>query len=145
MIFEKKGKLSPHSIGHYHIMRRIGRVEYELDIPTSLASFHPIMHLSMLKKCDVDHSLVLTFEYIFVKYYLFYEEQPIVILNLQVLKLRSKEIALVKVLWLYQKVEEATWEGDNDMCARYPSHFKSMDDHMEGIDFNLLVLVFVML
>ena len=68
-----------------------------------------------------------------------YEEEPVDILDCQVRKLGSKEITLVKVLWKNQKVEEATWESENDMRARYPSIFETVDDDMEGTNLILLV------
>lgn len=61
-----------------------------------------------------------------------YEDEPIEILDRQGRKLRSKEIASVKVLWRNQKVEEATWESKDDMRIRYPNLFASMEDEIEG-------------
>ena len=52
-----------------------------------------------------------------------YEEEPIAILDRQVRKLRSKEIASVKVQWKHRPVEEATWETESDMRSRYPQLF----------------------
>lgn len=50
MRFRKKGKLSPRYIGPYQILRRVGAVAYELELPASLGSVHPVFHVSMLKK-----------------------------------------------------------------------------------------------
>ncbi|WMV08552.1 hypothetical protein MTR67_001937 [Solanum verrucosum] len=50
---------------------------------------------------------------------------PIQILDRQVRKLRTKEVASIKVLWRNQFVEEATWEAGEDMKKRYPHHFPS--------------------
>ncbi|WMV50993.1 hypothetical protein MTR67_044378 [Solanum verrucosum] len=47
------------------------------------------------------------------------------ILDRQVHKLRTKEIASVKVLCRNQFVEEATWEAGKDMKKRYPHLFES--------------------
>ncbi|XP_070007805.1 uncharacterized protein [Nicotiana sylvestris] len=38
-------------------------------------------------------------------------------------QLRSKKISVVKVQWMGQAVEEATWESDEDMQSRYPRLF----------------------
>ncbi|KAF3633574.1 hypothetical protein FXO37_26962 [Capsicum annuum] len=118
MQFGKKGKLSPHYIGPYYILRRIGGVAYELNLPASLASVHSVFHVSILKKCIGDHSLVFPIEEINVKDFLSYEEEPIAILDPQVRKLRSNEIASIKVMWRNQKAEKATWESEEDMCVR---------------------------
>ncbi|WMV37311.1 hypothetical protein MTR67_030696 [Solanum verrucosum] len=47
------------------------------------------------------------------------------ILDGQVRKLRTKEVASVKVIWRKQFVEEATWEAEEDMNKRYPHLFES--------------------
>ena len=49
--FVKKGKLSPHYVGPNVILQRMGKVAYELKLPSELSSVHPIFHISMLKKC----------------------------------------------------------------------------------------------
>ncbi|WMV37844.1 hypothetical protein MTR67_031229 [Solanum verrucosum] len=43
----------------------------------------------------------------------------------KVRNLRTKEVALVKVLWRNQFVQEATWEAEEDMKKRYPHLFES--------------------
>ena len=45
------------------------------------------------------------------------------ILDRQDKMLRNKIIPLVKVLWKNHKIEEATWEREDDMKARYPKLF----------------------
>ena len=51
MRFGRKVKLSPRYVGPYEILQRVGEVAYELELPTELASVHPVFHVSMLKKC----------------------------------------------------------------------------------------------
>ncbi|KAF3659410.1 putative Retrotransposon protein [Capsicum annuum] len=132
MRFRKKEKLSPHYIGPYQIMQRIGGVADELGLLISLASVHPVFHVSILRKCIGDHSLVVPVEEINVKVSLSYRENPIAILDRQVQKLRSKEIDSVKVLWKNQKAEEMTWESEDDMRTRYLTLFEIMDGDVEG-------------
>ncbi|WMV18082.1 hypothetical protein MTR67_011467 [Solanum verrucosum] len=109
MRFGKKGKLSPRYIGPYHIAKRIGNIAYELELPQELAAVHPVFHVSMLKKCMSDPSLIIPTENIGIKDSLSYEEITVQILDHQVRKLRTKEVASIKVLWRNQFVEEATW------------------------------------
>ncbi|WMV47156.1 hypothetical protein MTR67_040541 [Solanum verrucosum] len=101
MRFGKKGKLSPRYIGPYRIVKRVGNVAYELE----LAAVHPVFHISMLKKCIGDPSLILPTESIRIKDNLSYEEIPVQILDRQVRRLRTKDVASVKVLWRNQFVE----------------------------------------
>ncbi|WMV41020.1 hypothetical protein MTR67_034405 [Solanum verrucosum] len=99
MRFGKKVKLSLRYIGSYRISKRVGNVAYELELPQELAAVHLIFHVSMLKKCMGDPSLIIPTEDIGIKDSLSYEENPVQILNRQVRKLRIKEVASVKVLW----------------------------------------------
>ncbi|WMV53894.1 hypothetical protein MTR67_047279 [Solanum verrucosum] len=57
---------------------------------------------------------------------------PVQILDRQVRKLRTKEVASVKVLWMNQFVEEATWEADEDMKKRYPHLFETGENADQG-------------
>ena len=77
MRFGKKGKLSPRYIGPYRIVKRIGIVDYELELPQELAAVHPVFHVSMLKKCMGDPSLIIPTEDIGITDRLYYEEIPI--------------------------------------------------------------------
>ncbi|KAK4707065.1 hypothetical protein R3W88_033363 [Solanum pinnatisectum] len=99
MRFGKKGKLSPHFEGQYQIVRYVGKVAYELDLPNELASVHPIFHVSIFKKCVGDPTSIVPLEGLEVKENLSYEEVPIEILDRQVKKLGNKEVASMKVLW----------------------------------------------
>ena len=47
MRFGRKGKLSPRYIGPYKILKKVGSVAYELDLPNDLAKVHPVFHVSM--------------------------------------------------------------------------------------------------
>ncbi|KAH0784240.1 hypothetical protein KY290_003838 [Solanum tuberosum] len=76
MRFGKKGKLSP-----YEILRYVGEVAYELDLPNELALVHPVFHVSMLKKCIGDQSTIVPLEGLEIKENLAYEEVPVEILD----------------------------------------------------------------
>ncbi|XP_059287700.1 uncharacterized protein LOC132040996 [Lycium ferocissimum] len=123
MRFGKKGKLSPRYIGPYEIVRKVGQVAYELDLPPDLESVHPVFHVSMLRKCIGDPSRVVPVDDVQVTEQLSYEEVPIAILDRQVWRLRTKDVASVKVLWRNNNREEMTWEAEEDMKFRYPHLF----------------------
>ena len=50
MRFGKKVKLSSRYIRPYKIIRTMGKVAYELELPSELGSVHPVFHVSMLCK-----------------------------------------------------------------------------------------------
>ena len=52
-----------------------------------------------------------------------YEEEPVAILDREVRKFRSREIASIKVQWKNRPIEEATWEKEVDMREKYPHLF----------------------
>ncbi|WMV40992.1 hypothetical protein MTR67_034377 [Solanum verrucosum] len=52
MIFGKKGKLSPRYVGSYRILKSIGKVAYELELPADLAAVYPVFHISSHEQMD---------------------------------------------------------------------------------------------
>ncbi|XP_070013156.1 uncharacterized protein [Nicotiana sylvestris] len=131
MRFGKKGKLIPRYIRPYQIVQRIGRVDYKLDLPPEFYAIHPVFHVSMLHKFLSDPSCIRPIDDIQVTEDLSYEEILVAILDRQICKLRTKELASVKVLWRNNNVEEMTWEADEDMKSRYPHLFESSGDMLE--------------
>ncbi|WMV33577.1 hypothetical protein MTR67_026962, partial [Solanum verrucosum] len=105
---------------------------YELELPQELAAIHPVFYISMLKKCMGDPLLIIRTKNIGIKDNLSYEEVPIQILDRQVRKLRTNEVASVKVIWRNQFVEESTWEAKEDMKKRYPHLFESGEIPNQG-------------
>ncbi|WMV08796.1 hypothetical protein MTR67_002181 [Solanum verrucosum] len=120
MRFGKKGKLSPRRVGSYQILSQISKVAYELDLPNDLASVHTVLNVSLLNKCVGDRTYIVPLEGLGVRVIFSYEEVSIEILDWQVKMLRNKDVASLKVLWMNQLVEGATWEAEADMISHYP-------------------------
>nr|GEV79817.1 reverse transcriptase domain-containing protein [Tanacetum cinerariifolium] len=57
--FGKRGKLSLRYIGPFKILERIGPVAYKLELPRELQGIHDTFHVSNLKKCLSDESLII--------------------------------------------------------------------------------------
>ncbi|XP_075091760.1 uncharacterized protein LOC142171934 [Nicotiana tabacum] len=113
--FGRKGKLSPRYIVPYPILERIGLVAYRLALPPELSFVHPVFHVSMLRQYFHDLSHVLDRQEIEVDDTLTYEEVPIAIADRQVHRLRTKDVASVKVIWSNHSAEKATWELEEVM------------------------------
>ena len=58
----KKGKINPRYVGPYKILKRVGKVAYELELPAELAAVHPVFHISLLKKCVGDPTSIVPLE-----------------------------------------------------------------------------------
>jgi len=108
MRFRKKGKLSIRFIGPFEILSHVGEVAYKLALPPSLSVAHPVYHVSMLWKYVPDESHVLSLDSIELGPNILFEGEPIAILDRQVQKLRTKEIASMKVNWNHHSVGEDT-------------------------------------
>ncbi|XP_069149483.1 uncharacterized protein [Solanum lycopersicum] len=111
MRFGRKEKSSLRHVGPYEILQSVCEVAYELALPAELASINPTSILP-LEDLGVDEDLS-------------YVEVPAEILDIQVKRLRNKEIATVKVLRGNHLVEGAMWEADADMRSRCPHLFSS--------------------
>ena len=121
--FGKKGKLSPRYIGPFEILKKVGRVAYELALPPQMQHIHNVFHISMLRKYNADASHVIEYEPLEIQPDLSYVEQPVEILDRKEKALRNKIVPLVKVLWRNPRVEEATWELESEMLNKYPHLF----------------------
>ena len=108
MRFGKRGKLSPRYIGPFEVLKRVGEVAYELALPPGLSGVHLVFHVSMLKRYHGDGNYIICWASVLLDENLSYEEEPVGILDREVLKLRSREIASIKVQWKNRPVEEAT-------------------------------------
>ncbi|XP_069144375.1 uncharacterized protein [Solanum lycopersicum] len=123
MRFGRKGKLSLRYFWPYHIVRRIGKVAYELDRPSDLEAVHPFFHVSMLRICISDPYRVFPVDDVQVTEELSYEEKPVAILDCRVRRLCTKDVASLKVLWQNNNREEMTWEAEDEMKNKYPYLF----------------------
>ncbi|XP_069145980.1 uncharacterized protein [Solanum lycopersicum] len=124
MRFGRRGKLSPRYIGPFEILRTVGEVAYELALPPAFSSIHPVFHVSMLRRYIPDESHVLQYDAIKLDDHLTFVEEPVAILAIDVRKLRSRAIPIVKVRWRHRSVEEATWETEQEMREQFPGLFE---------------------
>ena len=83
-------------------------MSYELALPPRLSGVHPVFHVSMLKRYHGDENYIIRWDSVLLDENLSYEEEPVAILDREVRKLSSGEIASIKVQWKNRPVEEVT-------------------------------------
>ncbi|KAD7117078.1 hypothetical protein E3N88_04346 [Mikania micrantha] len=111
--FGKRGKLNPRYIGPFEILKRIGPVAYQLNLPTELDGVHNVFHVSNLKKCLSDETLIVPLDEIQVDEQLRFVEEPVEIMDREVKQLKQSKIPIVKVRWNSKRGPEFTWERED--------------------------------
>ncbi|KAI3730615.1 hypothetical protein L1987_61787 [Smallanthus sonchifolius] len=123
--FGKRGKLNPRYIGPFEILKRIGPVAYKLNLPETLSGVHDMFHVSNLKKCLSDETLVIPLEEIQIDDQLHFVEEPVEIMDREVKQLKQSRIPIVKVRWNSRRGPEFTWEREDQFKRKYPHLFKT--------------------
>nr|GEU30741.1 hypothetical protein [Tanacetum cinerariifolium] len=82
--FGKRGKLSPHYIGPFKILARVGPVAYTLELPEELKGIHSTFHVLNLKKCLAEGDIVILMDEIQLDDNLYMTEEPVEIVNREV-------------------------------------------------------------
>ncbi|KAD1911338.1 hypothetical protein E3N88_42140 [Mikania micrantha] len=95
--FGKKGKLAPQYVGPFEIIQRVGPVAYRLRLPDELSGVLDVFHVSNVKKCLADESLVIPVEEIRADEQLHFIEEPLEIMDCEVKQLKRSRIPIVKV------------------------------------------------
>ncbi|XP_022019828.1 uncharacterized protein LOC110919888 [Helianthus annuus] len=121
--FRKGGKPSPRYIGPFEIDFRVGSVAYRLKLPQELSGVHGMFHISNLKKCLSDETLIIHPGEVRVDDKLRFIEEPVEVLDWKIQKLRRSRIKLVKVRWDSKCGPEFTWERQDQMQWKYPHLF----------------------
>jgi hypothetical protein len=121
--FRVKGKLAPRYVGSYQILARRGEVTYQLSLLEGFSAVHDDFHVSQLKKCLRVPEEQLLVEGLEVQEDLTYIEKPAHILETADRVTRRKTIRMCKVRWNHHSEEEATWEREDDLMAKYPKLF----------------------
>ncbi|GKA69509.1 putative reverse transcriptase domain-containing protein [Tanacetum coccineum] len=102
---------------------RVGPVAYKLDLPEELNNVHSTFHVSNLKKCLSDESLVIPIKELRLNDKLNFVEEQIEIMDHEVKQLKQSRIPIVKVRWNSKRGPEFTWEREDQIRAKYPHLF----------------------
>ncbi|GKA43959.1 putative reverse transcriptase domain-containing protein [Tanacetum coccineum] len=95
--FGKRGKLNLRYIGPFKILKRVGPVAYKLELPQELSNVYSTFHVSNLKKCLSDKSLVILMKELWLDEKLNFVEEPVEIMDREVKQLKQSRIPIVKV------------------------------------------------
>ncbi|KAD6118950.1 hypothetical protein E3N88_10221 [Mikania micrantha] len=99
-------------------------VAYRLKLPDELSGVQDVFHVSNLKRCLADESLIILLEEIQVDEQLHFIEEPVEIMEREVKKLKRSRIPIVKVRWNSKRGPEFTWEREDNMKTKYPHLFE---------------------
>ncbi|GJU11192.1 putative reverse transcriptase domain-containing protein [Tanacetum coccineum] len=124
--FGKREKLNPRYIGPFKILERVGLVAYKLKLPGELSNIHSTFHVSDLKKCLSDESLVIPMKELRLDDKLNFVEEPMEIMDREVKQLKQSRIPIVKVRWNSKRGPEFTWEREDQIRAKYPHLFSNI-------------------
>jgi hypothetical protein len=118
--FGMKGKLAPHYIGTFPIIKKCGNVTYKLELPPSLVGVHDIFHVLQLKKCLKAPVDVVLSDVAPLEANLMYPEHLVKIWDQKDHVTRRKTNKFFKVQWSNHTKEEAMWESEEFLRSRHP-------------------------
>ncbi|GJR66871.1 hypothetical protein Tco_0012936 [Tanacetum coccineum] len=121
--FGKRGKLNPRYVGPFKVIERVGTVAYKLELPQQLSRVHNTFHVSNLKKCLSDESLVIPLEELRVDDKLHFVEEPVEVMDREIKQLKISRIPIIKVRWNSKRGPKFTWEREDQFKQKYPHLF----------------------
>ncbi|GKB94770.1 hypothetical protein Tco_0980907 [Tanacetum coccineum] len=108
------------NIGPFKVLERVGLVAYKLELPRELQGIHNTFHVSNLKMCLSDESLIIPLDEIQLDYKLHFIKEPVEIMDREVSQLKQSHIPIVKVYWNSRRGPEYTWEREDQIKSKYP-------------------------
>ncbi|GJT19724.1 putative reverse transcriptase domain-containing protein [Tanacetum coccineum] len=95
------------------------KVAYRLELPEELSNIHNTFHVSNLKKCLSDESLIIPMKELQLDDKLNFVEEPIEIMDREIKQLKRSRIPIVKVRWNSKRGPKFTWECKDEIRAKY--------------------------
>ncbi|KAJ7514184.1 hypothetical protein O6H91_23G032200 [Diphasiastrum complanatum] len=125
----KSEKLSPRFYGPYQILKRVGELAYELDLP-SITKMHNVFHVSLLKK-HIGKNVQTVVELPPINEEGNLEVEPEAVVGYRDKELRNgKRIQQYLIKWKGLPPEDNTWE-DHSYLKRWPTILETARGLME--------------
>ncbi|GJU53702.1 putative reverse transcriptase domain-containing protein [Tanacetum coccineum] len=105
------------------VIKRVKTVAYKLKLPQQLSRVHNTFHVSNLKKCLSNESLVILLEELCVDDKLHFMEEPVEVMDREIKQLKRSRIPIIKVRWNSKRGPEFTWERVDQFKQKYPHLF----------------------
>nr|GEY64505.1 putative reverse transcriptase domain-containing protein [Tanacetum cinerariifolium] len=122
--FWQIGGVKPRYVDPFKVIERVRTVAYKLEIPQQLSRVRNTFHVSNLKKCLSDESLVIpSGEELHVDDKLHFVKEPVEVMDREIKKLKRSRIPIIKVRWNSKRGPEFTWERENQFKQKYPHLF----------------------
>ncbi|GJS51093.1 putative reverse transcriptase domain-containing protein [Tanacetum coccineum] len=102
------------------------KVAYKLELPEELRNVHNTFHVSNLKKCLSDESLVIPMKELWLDEKLNFVEEPVEIMDREIKQLIQSHIPIFKVRWNSKRGPEFTWQREDEIRDRYPHLFSKI-------------------
>ncbi|GKE15632.1 putative reverse transcriptase domain-containing protein, partial [Tanacetum coccineum] len=109
----------------FKVLAKVETVAYRLKLPQQLSRVHSTFHVSNLKKCLSDESLVIPLDEIHIDDKLHFVEEPVEIMDREVKRLKQSRIPIIKVRWNSMRGPEFTWKREDQFKKKYPHLFTS--------------------
>ncbi|GKC95235.1 retrotransposon-related protein [Tanacetum coccineum] len=110
-------KLSPKFYGPFKVLKKIGKVAYQLELPSS-AQVHSVFHVSQLKKCKIEGVVMGTFPHCQDDGLL--AATRVAVLDRRMVKKKNRVAVQLLIQWANCSKDDATWEIYEDIQKRFP-------------------------